>query len=345
MADKKELKKGLISVVMSNYNTPIKYLKESIDSVLDQTYSNFELIIIDDGSTDDSLEFIKSYDDPRIKLIVNEENIGLANSLNEGLEVASGEFIARMDTDDICYPERFDKQIKYMQENPNTIVCGTWAKTINSQNQWTGETWASPIIKDTDSYRISLLFSNNPLIIHPSAFFNNKLLLKYNLKYSNLFPHAEDYELWTRCSKVSNCFILQEKLLQFRRHNESISGSYKKIQTEEAYSIVQTQLEELGLHLSDDIKELHYRLLVDIKPYDNTLRKWIKKIITANKEYRIYHQKKLKRILWYRWSELCYEEMSNSNITRILYLFLSLSMRCKLYLFMIRIKSKKGKNE
>ncbi len=344
MADKKELQKGLISVVMSNYNTPIKYLKESIDSVLDQTYSNFEFIIIDDGSTDDSLDFIKSYDDPRIKLIINDKNIGLANSLNKGFEMASGEFIARMDTDDICYPERFEKQIKYMQENPNTIVCGTWAKIIDSQNQETGELWGSPTITDTESYRISLLFSNNPLIIHPSAFFNNNLFLEYNLDYSNQFPHAEDYELWTRCSKVSDCYILQEKLLQFRRHKESISGSYRKIQKEEACSIVQAQLEELGLHLFDDIKELHYRLLVDIKPFDNTLKKWIKKIITANKDYKIYHQKKLKRILWYRWSELCYEEMSNSNITKILYLFLSLSLRCKLYLFMIRIKSKKGKN-
>ena len=344
MTEGKELKKGLISVVMSNYNTPINYLKEAIDSVLKQTYSNFEFIIIDDGSTDDSLEFIKSYDDPRIKLIVNEENIGLAHSLNRGFDAASGEFIARMDTDDICYPQRFEKQIEYMQENPNTIVCGAWAKIIDSQNQETGESWGSPIIKDTDSYRIGLLFSNNPLIIHPSAFFNHKLLMKYNLVYNNQFPHAEDYEFWTRCAKYADCEILREYLLKFRRRESSVSASFTKLQKEEAYSIIKIQLNELGLRMSSDIQDLHYRLFVDMKPYDNTLKKWIKRIISANTKYKVFNQKKLKKLLWYRWSEFCYEEMSHSKTMRILYLFISLSIRCKLNLFKIRTNYKKGKH-
>ena len=150
MSAEKILKKDLISVVMSNYNTPINYLKESIDSVLNQTYSNFEFIIIDDGSTDDSLKFIKSYDDPRIKLIVNEENIGLTKSLNKGLKAAQGEFIARMDSDDICYPERFEKQIEYMRKHPDTTVCGTWPNILDENGNIEMKKWASSEINDMD---------------------------------------------------------------------------------------------------------------------------------------------------------------------------------------------------
>ena len=103
----------------------MRYLKESIDSILEQTYSDFELIIVDDCSTDNSLEVIRSYTDPRIKVLCNEKNLGLAASLNKALDICRGEFVARMDTDDTCFPQRFEKQIAYMQENPDVILCGT----------------------------------------------------------------------------------------------------------------------------------------------------------------------------------------------------------------------------
>ena len=118
---KKEMKKnegfpdnriqpGLVSVIMGNYNTPVSYLRESIDSILAQTYTDFELIIVDDASTDDSPAVLESYDDPRIRILYNEENLGLAKSLNRALDICRGEFVARMDSDDICLPERFEKQ-------------------------------------------------------------------------------------------------------------------------------------------------------------------------------------------------------------------------------------------
>ena len=336
MADKKELKKGLISVVMSNYNTPIKYLKESIDSVLNQTYSNFEFIIIDDGSTDDSLEFIKSYDDPRIKLIVNEGNIGLTKSLNKGFDVAQGEFIARMDSDDICYPERFEKQIEYMRDNPDTIVCGTWADVIDENNKVQREEWACQAINDMDEYRIHLLFGNDPLIIHPSSFFNNQTLTDYGIKYNKEYRYSQDYDMWVCCSKYANCNIYPHVLLKFRQHKNNISNSKTGEQDKFAIQIIQEQLKELNLSLNDDLKQLHFKLLHEQKPYTSKIKKWLRTIIKANKVYNIYNQRKLKNILWYRWSEICYEELSNSNFLRCIRIILSMSFVCKLNLFKIR---------
>lgn len=336
MSKETPLKKDFISVVMSNYNTPINYLKESIDSVLNQTYSYFEFIIIDDGSTDDSLEFIKSYDDPRIKLIVNEENIGLTKSLNKGLDVAQGEYIARMDPDDTCYPERFEKQIEYMREHPDTIVCGTWANLINEKHDITEESWARQTIDDMDKYRINLLFDNKPQIIHPTTFLNNKLLKDYDIKYNEYYRYAQDYEMWTICSKYANCYINPCVLLNYRQHSKNISFSKANEQKECAIQIIQKQLGLLNLSLTDDLKPLHFRFLNEQRPYNSKIKKWLRKIIKANKKYNIYNHRMLKNILWYRWSEISYEELSESSFMRRIQIILSMSFVCKLNLFKIR---------
>ena len=336
MDDKKILKKDFISVVMSNYNTPIKYLKESIDSVLNQTYSNFEFIIIDDGSTDDSLEFIKSYDDPRIRLIVNEENIGLTKSLNKGLEAAQGEYIARMDSDDICYPERFEKQIEYMKEHPDTIVCGTWADVIDENGNVQVEKWARQTINNMDEYRINLLFENKPLLIHPSSFINNQLLIDYNIKYNENYRYAQDYDMWVKCSKYANCYIYPHILLKFRQHENNISNSKAGEQYECAIQIIQEQLKLLNLSLTDDLKPLHYRFLFERKPYNSKIKKWLRTIIKANKTYNIYNQRKLKNILWYRWSKVCHAEICESSLLRRIQIILPMSFVCKLNLFKIQ---------
>lgn len=341
MSAEKTLKKDLISVIMSNYNTPINYLKESIDSVLNQTYSNFEFIIIDDGSTDDSLEFIKSYDDPRIKLVVNKKNIGLTKSLNKGLEAAQGEFIARMDSDDICYPERFEKQIEYMKGHPDTIVCGTWADVIDENGVPREEEWACGIIDDMELYRIKLLFLNRPLILHPSALFNHRMLLKHNIKYDESLRYAQDYKMWTDCAYYNNCHILQQNLLKFRSHKNSISISKRSMQLKCVYIIIQKQLDNLQLTLPDDLKDYHHELLTNNTLFDKRVKQWIKQLLKSNKKYHIYNQKKLAHLLWYRWSRICYDKMSNSKATAILYLFFSLSLRCKIYLIQIRVKNKK----
>ena len=120
----------IISVIMPTYNTPVEMLSKAVDSVLGQTYRDFEFIIIDDYSTDASVEYLASLQDERVKVIRNPQNLGITKSLNVALSHAKGRYIARMDSDDICLPKRLEKQLAFMESHPEVIVCGTWIETF-----------------------------------------------------------------------------------------------------------------------------------------------------------------------------------------------------------------------
>ena len=160
----------LVSVLMSNYKTPVSYLKKSIESILTQSTTDLEFVIVNDGSKDDSRQVIYEYAqiDSRIVVVENEQNIGLPRSLNKGIEYCNGEYIARMDTDDICYPDRLEKQVAYMDANPKCIVSGAWADVFCEDENNIVKTWA-PKMCSQDEYRIRLMFSSAPLIIHRFA--------------------------------------------------------------------------------------------------------------------------------------------------------------------------------
>ncbi len=324
MIPKKEsFEKGLVSVVMSNYNTPVRLLKEAIDSVLEQTYTDFEFIIIDDGSTDDSKELIQSYTDPRIKLICNEANMGLPRSLNKGFEICRGEYIARMDSDDICLPDRFAEQVAYLNDNPEVIVCGTLIEYINDFGETTFKSGDVNMIPDMDCYRICLLFANSPTIFHPTAMFNRKLLRRYHIHYHEEYRYAQDYRIWLSCSKYAKCANVQKHLVKYRNHSEAISTLKRNEQRDYALRVIQEQLNALHLDLTPDIIPVHYNCLNRGSGigFSVTLKEWMKKIIKSNKKYNIYHQKKLERILLTRLAYLCYLEYKNYGfITRCYYL-------------------------
>src|SRR5690349_9241462 len=126
--------KPVFTVLMPVYNGE-KYLREAIDSILAQTLTDFEFLIIDDGSKDRSVDIIKSYADPRINLVKNEVNLGISKTLNRGIEIAAAEFIARMDADDISHPTRLQKQYDYLIKNPECALLSTWAKMITEKNE------------------------------------------------------------------------------------------------------------------------------------------------------------------------------------------------------------------
>ena len=220
-----EMENGLVSVIMSNYNTSEEYLRASIESVLNQTYSNFEFIIIDDCSTDTSLEIIKSYKDERIVILENSENLGITKSLNKGLSIAKGEFIARMDADDICFPTRFATQVEYLKNHSEVIFCGTGVELIGD---WQGKHANKVIcreIPEKELFKIYLLFGNYPNIVHPTAMFNNKLLIENSITYDERFSVAQDYKMWVNCCNYGECVNLKETLLYYRVHRGAVSSS------------------------------------------------------------------------------------------------------------------------
>lgn len=226
-----------VSVVMPVFNGEF-YLKEAIDSILAQSFKNFELILINDGSTDDTGEIIKSYSDKRIVLVQNMNNLGITKSLNIGIKHVRGDYIARMDADEISHFDRFEKQVAFLEKNLDVCVCGTLTKTIGKPIE---TTWMYPL--DHESIKASLLF--HCCLVHSSVMFRSRILTENNIFYSENYPYAEDYELWVRLSKITKIANLDEVLIRYRIHNNSIGEKHNDIQIKTANSIRKTQIMEL----------------------------------------------------------------------------------------------------
>lgn len=234
-----------VSVLMPVYNTEEEYLREAIESILNQTYTDFEFIIINDGSTNNAKDVILSYDDARIKYY-EQENRGLINTLNRGISLCSGEYIARMDSDDISLPERFGKQVEVLDKNPDIGLVGGFIKFFPDD-----------YILEYVEYPKYLDFLNNNSLGHPVVMFRKSVFEKYDLKYEN-YLHAEDYELWTRLVKYTKIYNIQELLLNYRVHDTSISVKHCELQKETANRIKQNMLDFLtgDKELQQKIREL-----------------------------------------------------------------------------------------
>lgn len=205
-----------VSVLMPVYNGE-KYIRKAIDSVLGQTFQNFELVIINDGSTDGSIDIIKSYNNNRIKLFHNDKNRGLIYTLNYGLEKCRGKYIARLDCDDISKPNRLEKQYQFMIENPDIVLCGTWAEIID-ENGKTAEERKTEINNLMLKFR---LFKGNPFT-HSSIFFKKDTIIELG-GYNEKYIHAEDYEMYTRIVEKYPVAVLPEILTEYRIHDKSIT--------------------------------------------------------------------------------------------------------------------------
>jgi len=291
----------LISVVLSVYNAE-KYLSEAIESILSQSYGNFEFIIINDGSTDRSLEIIKSYEDERIVLI-SRENRGLIASLNEGIIKATGKYIARMDADDISLPERFEKQITFMEDNHEIGICGT--AVIMFGEHMHNSLWS--LARNDQTIRTELLFSS-PLA-HPTVMIRRALLIENELFYNENFIHAEDIELWTRLAKYTKLANLKTPLLKYRVAESSVSRKADK-DIEERYQVLkmvfQKYLEELEITNDEEENKLHFNLTLNTRQQKSNiafsiLNQYFSKITQANNKKRVFDSIELKKVLGKKW--------------------------------------------
>lgn len=213
----------LLSVVMPVYNAE-RYLAEAIESVLKQTFTDFEFIIINDGSADLSLDILQAYadGDHRIRLI-SRENRGLVKTLNEGVDLALTPLIARMDADDICYPERFSKQIQFLKENPGHVVVGSRVRLIDEDNDPLRLFSLETTHQEIDSAHLR---GEGGAIAHPAAIFRKD---KFNLvgKYRAEYIHSEDLDLWLRMAEAGKLANLPDLLLDYRQHLHSIGHKFR----------------------------------------------------------------------------------------------------------------------
>lgn len=226
-----------ITVLMSVYNAEM-YLDECLKSILNQTYSNFNLFIIDDSSTDSSLEIINSYSDERICLTQNEVNIGLTNSLNNAVKDITTEFIARMDADDVCLENRLLKQLNFLDKNIDCGMVGSSAYKINNSSQHIGE-----ILVPNENLKEQLFFNNT--FIHSSIMIRTDVVKKY--LYNDKLKYAQDYYLWIKIAQSYNIANIKEKLIKYRIHEESVSINNNKEQINCVLPTINHQLKLLGI--------------------------------------------------------------------------------------------------
>ena len=208
-----------ITVLMPVFNNE-KYLKQAIESILAQTYKDFELLIIDDGSTDGSNNIIQSFTDSRIRLVKNDTNEGLIKTLNKGIELAKGEFIARMDGDDIALPKRLEKQVEVLKSSPSVSMVACCISIIDEAGEEQGF-WGDDKLAITNE-QIRNTLPNENCIAHPSVMIRKDKLMKY--KYSLALKDSEDWDLWLRmASDREEFYKIKDVLLKYRVHPESVT--------------------------------------------------------------------------------------------------------------------------
>ncbi len=299
----------LVTVLMPVYNGE-KYLREAIESILKQTFTDFEFLIINDGSTDSSKEIILNYDDKRIRYVENEKNIKLIDTLNKGISLARGMYIARMDCDDISLPKRLEKQVKFMEQNPEIGICGTWVKTFGENIKST--VWKYPI--DYNAIKSNLLF--NSLLAHPSVMFRLSVINDNKLRYNSEFKHAEDYALWVEAISYTKIVNIPKCLLDYRIHNEQVTKKYANIKVESANKVRASMLLKI---MPDATKEeINFHLLLASNLYNKShidlskVLSWFSKLLQSNKETKYLNEKAFKKVLSEIFVEIC---IANRNIT------------------------------
>lgn len=228
------MKTPLVTVLLPCYNSE-KYIKKSIESIIHQTYNKLEIIVLDDGSTDNSLEIINTCAkaDSRIKVLKHDKNETLIPSLNEMISLAEGEYIARMDADDVSVPERIEKQIKYLETNYDIDVCGSSVIVVDEKGEKRG---IRRVPCDSKYIKELLPFGN--VIVHSSIVGRAKIFKQFI--YDMNYVHAEDYELWCRLVYSNNIRIsnIKETLLYYRVSGSQITQKYWDNQKKISFEIV-----------------------------------------------------------------------------------------------------------
>lgn len=291
----------VISVVMPAHNAA-EYLSEAVDSVLGQSFGDFELIIVDDASTDDTAIILQSISDSRLKVLRNDAQAGVARSLNRGIAAATGEFVARMDADDTCAPTRFAIQLEFFAKNPGVAICGTWVERFGA-----GRNFRLRFPVGQDCVR-SYVLLGNPLA-HPSVMFRREELQSKGLGYDEDCAAAQDYDLWVRASGVVGMDNIPLVLLKWRHNYAGVtSGSFLKSDNT-ASRLQATMLKDLGLECSPADMDSHrivgngggMRGVSEL----SKASQWLQKLLAANQKASIYPQTGLEQACAFAWFRSC----------------------------------------
>ncbi len=297
-----------VTVLLPTYQSG-EYLQETMESVLEQSFPDFELLIIDDHSTDETMEIIHSFSDKRIRLLEGPQK-GLATALNFGMQRASGDYIARIDADDLMVSQRLEKQVAYMDEHPETVVCGGW------QQYFGRSTYLHAPPAEAEQCRANLLFRCD--LCHSTVMLRKKVFLDNQLFYNPAFA-AEDFELWTRVLTHGEIENIPETLGYYREDGRSITTVKKEqLIIQQGRIVAATLNRNLGIELSPK-QEMYFwgwiNPFFDIRYGIQSeerqeawcnLRRLLTQIYQRNLERQYYDDKALLQTLAAEWSTLRY---------------------------------------
>jgi glycosyltransferase involved in cell wall biosynthesis len=291
-----------VSVIMPVFNGA-QYVKEAVESVLNQDFADFEFIIIDDKSTDGTAEVINSIKDDRIRFFINEKNLGRAGSDNASLKYVTGEFIAKMDSDDICLPNRLSRQVQFLEKYPQINVVGSWMQNFGA-SQYLNKYPESPALA-----RCATLFSLP--VGNPSVMMRADLFLKEGMYYDEQLRQTEDFDFFARYAHQLVVATLPEALIHYRTYPDNFKKNVLKERGEVSHQVRENFLKAWGLSFSPEEARLHHALahsdlsLAGEKDYQN-YQKWLLKIYEYNLANPFFEDSVLKKYLAEKWFQFCY---------------------------------------
>lgn len=293
-----------ISVLLPVYNGQ-RYIRAAIDSVLSQTYRDFELLVIDDGSTDSTGRIVNSFDDSRIRLVKNKKRLKLSGALNRGLDLARGPYVARMDADDVSFPDRLEIQSAYLDRYPGLGICGSHTHVFGMK-KW--EIHRAPLGRN--HVKAHMLFDNP--FVHPAVMLRKGFFDRYGLRYNGDYYPTEDYELWSRALNYFPGDNIDRVLLKYRLHAASMTRSDWNKMDEKATRIVGRILDNSDVVLTDIELEFHRSIgretsctfdsRDDIRRGEN----WFLHLCEVNREKRFVSRSALGDVTADAWFRLCF---------------------------------------
>ncbi|MCX6701647.1 MAG: glycosyltransferase family 2 protein [Candidatus Zambryskibacteria bacterium] len=293
------INKPKITVFIPLYNNE-KYIGKTIESILKQTYQDFEILIIDDKSTDKSVEIVMSYNDPRIRLMHNDKNEGVVYTRNRGLEETHTDYIAILDSDDISLPTRLEEQIKFLETHHDFALVGTWTEIIDSMGNKTGVVWKNDI--SPEMIPMILLFQN--------CFSQSSVMIRMKAVEQNRYRSPdtdEDYDLWIQISKKWKMWNIPKILTQYRTHQTNISKKIFKRPFVE--NEIKNELSRLNIDINDEEMVIHKTNYLynkpDVKDFILKREQWLLKLKVANQNVGLFSEKTFTEVIQERWLTSC----------------------------------------
>ena len=293
-----------LSIIMPLFNNE-RYVGQAIQSLLSQSYTDFELFVVDDASNDKILQIVKSFSDSRIRILHNHQNQGIVYSRNKGLEVAKGSFIAPFDSDDVAMPEKFGKQIDFLKTHPEYGMIGSWAKQINEEGKLLKTKW-----------KLDAAPQNIPsILLFRNYFVQSAVVLRRECipegGYKPGYDIVEDYAMWFDVSQKNKVGNFPEYLIQYRIHSQSSTAlDDERLKRCEA-KVFQHIYNQLGIEINDKASLLLQKIKIGKKIHSlmelGEIEDFLMLLLSQNKKLLRYNQRELEKVVFNRWVKSCYK--------------------------------------